>query len=395
MAVYVLGDKKVTEEEFNKAIKTAPFFLDEVIYINSFSGAPLKDEICDNKFEKELLTKLKNATVDMSKAKGKNVFESVSWISDQITAEENKKIEEIREACLNTRQYLGLEDVTKILKAESEEELEYILKKDMSIGAPDWSQQNKIGDLEGAYNFKLPFSGAVSHTGGTVFEQLQDSTLPPHSIVTENLNKAQENYLKNYLDLLNSEEKSNKQAISNDIAGTKPKTLPDNYLKGAFNYPIKDKYRINFYKYVNNNPILEVKEFEDLLIAGEYFNKSDYTEAFIYEYGTSDLVNTWNKIEDEKVGKKETENKTDYSEINLEILDLMANRFSANKHKYPKGNSLKKLNKQDILWAAFRHIKKMIQPIEGDPESYVDHLAAVCTNMSIILDQLKIKDKNE
>lgn len=92
------------------------------------------------------------------------------------------------------------------------------------------------------------------------------------------------------------------------------------------------------------------------------------------------------------VGKKETEGKLDYSEINFRLFDLMAKRFMDNKHKYAKGNTLKDVNKDDILWAAFRHIRKMIQPIENDPETYEDHLAAVATNMSIILDQL---DKNK
>lgn len=91
------------------------------------------------------------------------------------------------------------------------------------------------------------------------------------------------------------------------------------------------------------------------------------------------------------VGEKETEGKLDYSEINFRLLDLMAKRFMDNKHKYAKGNTLKDINKDDILWAAFRHIRKMIQPIENDPETYEDHLTAVATNMSIILDQL---DKN-
>lgn len=299
MAKYVLGDKEVTEEEFYKTVfKEDPFFLDEVIYVNSFSG--------DNKFEKELLTKLKTATIDRSKAKGNNVFEGVIWISDQISAEESKKIEDIREACLNTRQYLGLEDVTEVFKCVSEEELESILKKDMSIAAPDWSQND---------------------TGGTVFEKVQDSNLTRE--VLENFNKSQIKF----------------------VEGNLPEC--PNFLK------------------------LWQEKHKNLVDRDKDIFKSVYPN-----------------IEQSKIGKKETENKIDYSEINLEILDLMANRFSANKHKYPKGNSLKKLNKQDILWAAFRHIKKMIQPIEGDPESYVDHLAAVCTNMSIILDQLKMKYKN-
>ena len=59
---------------------------------------------------------------------------------------------------------------------------------------------------------------------------------------------------------------------------------------------------------------------------------------------------------------KETEGKKDYSEINLEVLDLMADRFSANKHKYPVGNMKRPIDIKHLEWALFRHIKKMIQP---------------------------------
>lgn len=90
-------------------------------------------------------------------------------------------------------------------------------------------------------------------------------------------------------------------------------------------------------------------------------------------------------------GKKEIEGKLDYSEINLEILDLMAQRFSANKHKYPQGNMKKPIDKESLVWAAFRHIRKMLQPIEGDPETYREHLTAVLCNMSMLLDQENIK----
>lgn len=91
------------------------------------------------------------------------------------------------------------------------------------------------------------------------------------------------------------------------------------------------------------------------------------------------------------VGFKETAGKTDYSEINLGILDLMAERFSANKDKYKKGNSKKHLDREQILWALFRHVKKMVQPIEGDEENFTQHLAAVLTNCSILLDQLELE----
>lgn len=94
---------------------------------------------------------------------------------------------------------------------------------------------------------------------------------------------------------------------------------------------------------------------------------------------------------DEKLGKKETENKLDYSELNLDILDLMAQRMMANKHKYPEGNSKRYLNIKDLEWALFRHLKKMIKPIEGDEESYKDHLSAILCNASMILDQLELR----
>ena len=92
-------------------------------------------------------------------------------------------------------------------------------------------------------------------------------------------------------------------------------------------------------------------------------------------------------------GVKETEGKKDYSEINLEILDLMAERFTANKHKYPKGNMKKPIDIKSLEWALFRHIKKMIQPIEEDTETYKDHLSAVLCNCSMILDQLNLQNQ--
>lgn len=90
-------------------------------------------------------------------------------------------------------------------------------------------------------------------------------------------------------------------------------------------------------------------------------------------------------------GIKETSGKTDYSEINLSILDLMAERFTANKHKYPKGNSLKPINKKDLVWALFRHVKKIIKEESNDSETFKDHLSAILCNSSMILDQLEIK----
>lgn len=111
--------------------------------------------------------------------------------------------------------------------------------------------------------------------------------------------------------------------------------------------------------------------------------------------GKDDVITNSSRGEKETMehlkGIKESNGKTDYSEINLEILDLMAERFTANKHKYPKGNMKKPIDIKSLEWALFRHVKKMIQPIETDEETYRDHLSAVLCNCSMLYDQLKVK----
>lgn len=103
------------------------------------------------------------------------------------------------------------------------------------------------------------------------------------------------------------------------------------------------------------------------------------------------IIEDLERKEEVNIGVKENEGKTDYSEINLDILDLMASRFNANKHKYPKGNMKKQIDIKSLEWALFRHLKKMIQPIEGDKENYKDHISAILCNASMILDQINIK----
>lgn len=94
-------------------------------------------------------------------------------------------------------------------------------------------------------------------------------------------------------------------------------------------------------------------------------------------------------------GIKESDGKVDYSEINFDILDLMAARFEANKHKYPKGNMLKPIEVTKLLWPIFRHWKKMMFTLKDDIETFEDHLTAIMCNCSMILDQLKLKqDEN-
>jgi hypothetical protein len=90
-------------------------------------------------------------------------------------------------------------------------------------------------------------------------------------------------------------------------------------------------------------------------------------------------------------GIKENNGKTDYSEIDFDIIDLMAERFNKNKHKYPKGNMLKPIDEKELLMAMFRHWRKMFQPIDNDEETFEEHLAAILCNAQMIYQQRKLK----
>jgi hypothetical protein len=123
-------------------------------------------------------------------------------------------------------------------------------------------------------------------------------------------------------------------------------------------------------------------------------NKSETISTFFQPENSIEQEKKLNEIRElAKHGIKETEGKADYSEINLNILDLMSERMQKNKYKYPPGNSKKPIDLKSLEWALFRHVKKMVQPIENDPESYTEHLAAILCNSSIILDQLELKNE--
>jgi len=89
---------------------------------------------------------------------------------------------------------------------------------------------------------------------------------------------------------------------------------------------------------------------------------------------------------------KENNGKTDYSEVDFDIVDLMANRFNVNKHKYPKGNMLKPIDENQLLMALYRHWRKMFQPIPNDEETFEEHLAAILCNAQMIYQQRKLKN---
>lgn len=222
---------------------------------------------------------------------------------------------------------------------------------------------------KGAYDFKLPVTGSIHNTGGTVFEKVQD-----YSLVGVDINFCKK-------DLTLSEE-DNKKYFENLNKNTEP--------LDAYNAITGHSTRHKAAKDLVQKIIEQKENYGTQIDLPEFPDHSFITLQNIYS-GNFNIPNKFTVEDIPEIGKKETEGKLDYSEINLNLLDLMAKRFMDNKVKYPKGNTLKEIDQNDILWAAFRHIRKMIKPVEGDNETYEDHLAAVATNMSIILDQLERK----
>lgn len=275
------------------------------------------------------------------------------------------------------------------------------------------------------YDIKIPVYGSISSTGGTVFEKVQDSTLPPHPTVDEIAKIFSEGLEKNIKHLIGLESNysftkafnlAQERLLENSIRVTDVDPV------GVYNDIVGHSTRHKADKE-------SAKKIQECLLTPEEFfvgkrevdgkigwqkaqsleniKKNILNSTLFLSLEDVTLVNTAETKEqlkpliermenckgvDENFGKKEVEGKLDYSEINFELLDLMAKRFMDNKVKYPKGNTLKQINKEDLVFAAFRHLRKMIKPVKDDPETFKDHLVAVSTNMSILLDQLNLED---
>ena len=184
----------------------------------------------------------------------------------------------------------------------------------------------------------------------------------------------------------------NKEALETKIAFDKSKKIIEQSQK--------DDTITNVYPSEEEMAKMVIEKYNQSFLDSMYF-KSPFNETkkstainqsdfFDRKQSQKEIFDAFRKNMEE--GVKETEGKADYSEINLNILDLMSERMQKNKHKYPKDNSKKPMDVKGLEWALFRHIKKMIQPIENDPESYKEHLAAVLCNASMILNQLELKN---
>lgn len=92
---------------------------------------------------------------------------------------------------------------------------------------------------------------------------------------------------------------------------------------------------------------------------------------------------------------KETEGKIDYINIDWDYLEGICKRISSNSSKYPKDNWKKPLDIKELAAATIRHARKILQPIEGDPESLEDHAIALGCNGMFINYQLKLRSNGE
>jgi len=350
MAKYILNNKEVTEEEFNKevfkAVEESPFFLDEVITgFNSFFGENRAEEdilnniLNPNLKGSKLKDEWKETTVNMNKSKGDNIFKDVTWKSAELSPENKEKLEWIRvlakksaekekltkdkNTIINTQNF-KLTDILDIVKAESEEELEDILKRNMNIGAPDY-----------AYN-----PATMSHTGGTVFEKVQDATINPNT---------QGGQIRLLGDLA--------EKITNDQSTWAHKKLE---WKGELP-PYKDmgeEISREYYKTLEN------------IYLGNY-NKGKFTV--------------------DNFGVKETENKTDYSEIDWQFITQLAERMNKNKDKYDANNWKRPINVELLKQSLLRHVIAVLNGDYEDDGRPQGHIEAIALNAQMINYQLKNK----
>lgn len=155
----------------------------------------------------------------------------------------------------------------------------------------------------------------------------------------------------------------------------------------------------NFYSTLEGYDFWEAIALGKFSVYSNKYPNHEWIKDYPYKYAIMDdnyLVDleevelTSDLLHNNSSGIKVEDGKVDYSEINFDILDLMAQRFKDNKHNYPKDNMKKPIEISKLLWPLFRHWKKMMWPKEDDPEKFEDHLAAIMCNCSMILDQLKI-----
>lgn len=298
MAKYEINGKEVTEEEFNKqvfkAVEESPFFLDDIL--------------------------------------------SVSFLPKS-----NAEIEQI------------LNEIRKIAgkNNKTEEKLEDILKRNMNIGASEYSNpklEKKFSDLVDKIN--LGEVGWVkNNTGGTVFEKVQDTTT----------NEGQIKLLVELAEKINNQQNYSNGGFYNYLDSFKPTTITTDW---------QEKQQSK----------------------SQALRQQDYPQP---EDNKNKLRDILGKKHIEKSAKKETEGKLFY-ELDFEFIEQMAERMQSNKDndKYEKWNWKKPMTPkgiEDLKQAMWRHIIEVMQGNYTDDGRIYGHLEAISNNAMMINYQLKNK----
>jgi len=88
-------------------------------------------------------------------------------------------------------------------------------------------------------------------------------------------------------------------------------------------------------------------------------------------------------------GIKENEGKLMVEELYWPFIEEMAKVMTVNKQKYPPKNHLKKMDKEQLLAAAQRHMLEIWKGEEQDVDG-TSHITKVATNMMMYYIQTKL-----
>jgi len=257
--------------------------------------------------------------------------------SPKTSKKQNEKLDLIRDTILQNKSLqLDLNDFLNITGADSEEELKDILNKlenNKSIAKKELEKATYELNFDKAYDFKLPVSGVISHTGGSVFEKIQDSTLDVYNAITGH----------------STRHKANPSTFYDLCAGICE----------------------------NKNLIKSSKESEGI-------QSKDFPEGFGWYNMKRGKV-----IDYSKSGAKETENKVDYSEIDWDFIEQLAKRMSKNKDKYIVNNWKAPTDLDKLKQALLRHVLEVLKGNYADGEDELGHLEAIALNAQFLNYQIK------
>lgn len=91
----------------------------------------------------------------------------------------------------------------------------------------------------------------------------------------------------------------------------------------------------------------------------------------------------------EEIGKKEIENKTDYSEIDWQFIEGLAKRMNKNKEKYEPFNYHKPMDIELLKQSLLRHTLEIMKGNYDDAGQELGHFYATSLNAMMIVWQIK------